>query len=373
MSAKELLPGELLPGELLRYATQLKLDNIGIKGQQILKNSRVLCVGAGGLGSPLLMYLAAAGVGTLGIIDDDNLELSNLQRQILYQTKYIGEPKTKIAQRQLMALNPEIEIKIYPQRLIAQNALELISQYQIIADCSDNFSTRYLINDICFQTKIPFVSASVSQYEGLCTTFLGSIGPCLRCLFPIPPQTDIIPNCVTGGVLGVVPGLLGMIQATEIIKFLLQLGDLLVKRVLSIDILQMNFREFQLQRNSACTICVDTPATSSQHSYLPEAENMNAYIITPEELKELLAANANIQLIDVRTAEKHEIFNIGGKLIPTQELPERLHELDPNKPTVTYCTMGGNSMRALQYLLSVGFKDVRSLDGGMTLWQERGF
>jgi len=243
----------LSANELIRYSQQIKLAEIGLIGQEKLKNARVLCVGLGGLGSPLLLYLAAAGVGTLGIVDDDSVELSNLHRQILYRSSQIAEQKTVAASTQLSALNPSIQVNTYSARLGAHNATELISQYDIIADGSDNFSTRYLIHDVCFALEKPYVYASASQFQGYCSVFQGNKGPCLRCLFPVPPNATA--NCAVGGILGVVPGMLGIIQAAEIIKWIANIGNLLEKRLLMIDLLKMSFKEIHLSQNPACKFC----------------------------------------------------------------------------------------------------------------------
>ncbi len=356
-----------------RYAQQIKLSNIGLEGQTKLKGAKVLCIGAGGLGTPLLSYLVAAGVGTLGIVDDDVVELSNLHRQILYHDHHVGTRKVESMRQQLLSMNPNLNIEIYSSRFNLINAADLIQSYDIVADCSDNFSTRYLINASCFRIGKPYVFASISQFQGKCSTFLGRQGPCFQCLFPKPPEDDAIQNCEESGVLGVLPGLLGVIQATEIMKWILQQGDLLVGRVLVVDILPMQFREFQLQQHPDCDLCVHYRMMGlfkNRDAFLRSSINMNEYTISVRELDQALKNNEEIQLIDVRTAEKHQAFNIGGKLIPLDELNGRLNELDPNKKIVTYCTSGGRSMRALQILLEAGFTSVKSLDGGMTAWRE---
>ncbi|SRR5579883_152174 len=358
--------------ELNRYLRQINLPGVGVEGQKKLKDARVLCVGAGGLGSPLLLYLAAAGVGTLGVIDHDRVEVSNLHRQILYQQQHIGHEKVSIAQQQMIAANPHIKVNAYAERFNLANAEMLVKEYDIVADCSDNFSTRYLVNDVCVKLQKPFVFASVAQFEGLCSTFLGQAGPCYRCLFPSPPADEVIPNCEEGGVLGVLPGLLGVIQAAEVLKLILVQGDLLVGRVLAVNMLTMCFQEFRLPPNPHCNIGVHPPMIRSLEQAVCRSKQAmnNDYLISPQELKAALENNEDIQLVDVRTAEKHHAFNIGGLWIPMEELPQRLGELDPEKVTVTYCTMGGRSMRALEFLVGAGFRKVRSLDGGMTAWRE---
>ena len=360
----------LTQSEINRYMRQISLDQIGIEGQKKLKNARVLCVGAGGLGSPLLLYLAAAGVGTLGIIDDDSVEISNLPRQILFQDQHIGYSKAEIMKQKLLATNPHIKINYYHERLIASNK-DIIKQYDIVADCTDNFTTRYFVNDVCFEFGMPYVFASVQQFVGQCSIFLGAEGPCYRCLFPSPPPREAIPDCNRGGILGVLPGIFGLIQAAEIIKWIVRAGESLCGRLLTLDMLKMQFNEFVLSKNPDCEICGKYRMIKPIQKLLESKTNMNEHIISPRELSESLKNQEDIQLVDVRTIEKHEAFNIGGKLIPLDELMHRFNELDPKKPVVTYCTSGGKSMLALKLLLSAGFKSVKSLDGGMTAWREQ--
>jgi len=356
--------------ELQRYQQQINLPAVGVAGQLRLKNAKVLCVGAGGLGSPVLLYLAAAGVGTLGIVDDDKVEITNLHRQILYGKKDIGLYKSEIAAEKLAEYS--ININSHPIRLTKENAEEIINQYDIIADCSDNFATRFLLNDLCYILDKPLVSASIYQFQGQCLTIHGKRGPCLRCLFPEIPKANEFQNCGEAGVLNVLPGLFGMIQATEILKWILQVGELLLGRVMVVDVLKMQFQEYKLFKNPDCELCMNGRIIHEnfEPTSCKTGENkMPEFIITTFELNKLLKKNADIQLVDVRTLEKHQAYNIGGKHIPIAELTERVNELDPQKLVVTYCTSGGNSMRALQLLLSLGFKSVKSLDGGMTAWQ----
>lgn len=356
---------------MMRYQQQINLPEVGEAGQLKIKNAKVACVGAGGLGTPLLLYLAASGVGTLGIIDDDKVELSNLHRQILYQDKDIGRSKAECAAEKLSAY--ESIIHIHPARLKPDNAADLLRQYDIVADCSDNFSTRFLLNDICFQLDKPLVSASIFQFQGQCMTFHGKRGPCLRCLYPDMPDENGILNCDQAGVLNVLPGLCSMIEASEVLKWILSIGELLIGKVLIVDTLKMRFLEYELPKNPDCDLCVNGRMMHDnlRHDSCIKGENMNReYIITSFELNELLRKNSDFQLVDVRTVDKHVAYNIGGKHIPMAELSDRFNELDPEKLVVTYCTSGGNSLRALQLLLSVGFKTVKSLDGGMTAWRE---
>lgn len=349
--------------ELIRYSQQIKLDEIGFSGQEKLKNARVLCVGLGGLGSPLLLYLAAAGVGTLGIVDDDVVELSNLQRQVLYRSSQVAHQKTIAASAQILALNPLIQLHAYSEKLTENNAARLINNYDIIADGSDNFYTRYLIHDVCFELKKPYVYASASQFQGYCSIFYGSNGPCFRCLFPSPPSSDMVPDCNTSGVLGALPGLLGIIQAAEIIKWILKIGHSLEKRLLMVDLLKMTFKEIHLSQNPDCKRCVHhqslsltITATQCHH-----AIDFKKYAITPEQLSEFLERDHPTMLVDVRTTKEHEIQNIGGKSLPLAELPHRLSELKRNHHIILYCHSGQRSLLALNILLEAGFTSVKYL------------
>jgi sulfur-carrier protein adenylyltransferase/sulfurtransferase len=339
--------------ETARYLQQLKLSNIGLEGQQKLKNARVLCVGTGGLGSSLLLYLAGAGVGTIGIIDSDFVELANLPRQILYQTEHVGQSKVHIAKQQLMALNPNVKIETYAFRFDLINAEELVGKYDIIADCSDNFQTRYLVNDTCCYLGKPYVFASISKFEGQCCFFLGNRGPCYRCLFPNFPD-DYIPNCTQGGVVGVLPGLLGIIQATEILKWLLQDGKLLNNRLLLINIMEMKFREIQLQQNPDCVTCIRKEKITNL--YHPEVCSDLISDMSSSELRELLESNSDFILLDVRSRQEHGQENIGGILIPLPELEYRLNELNKAKMIVDYCHSGMRSIQAAKILIRNQFK-----------------
>ncbi|WP_052117550.1 ThiF family adenylyltransferase [Legionella norrlandica] len=354
--------------ESVRYSQHIKLEEIGLVGQKKLKNARVLCIGLGGLGSPLLLYLAAAGIGGLGIVDDDIVELSNLQRQILYNRSHIKQKKTTIAKAQLLALNPSLQVNSYSKRLTEKNAAELISQYDIIADGSDNFHTRYLIHHMCFQLEKPYVYASASQFQGYCSIFHGKQEPCFHCLFPASTTNRNIANCEAGGVLGTLPGLLGIIQATEIIKWILQIGNPLNRRLLVVDLLKMAFKEITLTKNADCEYCVHHHPLKELiypvncHSQIDSKH----YSITLDELNQLFQKNTSIHLIDVRTAKEHEIQNIGGKILPLEELPHRLDELNPMQPIVLYCQSGKRSQIALRLLLEAGFTSVKYVVNGLT-------
>jgi len=359
--------------ELQRYNRHFSLPNVGVEGQQRLRAAKVLCVGAGGLGSPLLLYLAAAGIGTLGIIDDDVIDTSNLQRQILYATADVGQKKTLCAKTKLQALNPHINIVTYDERLTVVNALEIISKYDIIADGSDNFATRYLVNDACFHLKKPNVYASIFQFEGQCSIFSAPNGPCYRCLYDTPPPAGLVPNCAEGGVFGILPGLLGTLQATEVLKLILGIGDPLIGRLLTVDALTMRFGEFTLQRNPDCRLCThQQPFTLNnnigvcQMNTTPSASSISA--ISVKELAELKKNNANFVLLDVREPYEYDICHINGKLIPLGELPQRLTELDKNSSIIIHCRSGGRSATACMLLQAAGFKDVRNLTGGILAW-----
>ncbi len=353
--------------ELLRYSRQINLREIGISGQECLKNARVLCVGLGGLGSSLLIYLAAAGVGQLGLVDSDTVELSNLQRQILYQQSQVSCLKTESASAQILALNSTIQVEAYGERLTEKNAAQLISQYDIVADCSDNFYTNYLIHDVCFSQKKPYVYASVSQFQGHCSLFDGkNKGPCLRCLFPDFPDSNFIPTCNEGGILGVMPGLLGVIQATEVLKWILKIGQSLEKKLFIANLLEMTFREIQLFQNPDCQLCVHNQ--SLHRLYYPPKQahclNFANYSITASAMRKSLK-NDKVMLLDVRSVAEHKAYNIGGKSLPLDELPRRLNELNPNHFLILYCYSGQRSIQALKRLREAGFTNVKYLIGGI--------
>ncbi len=355
------------PDELHRYSRQIKLNELGLSGQEKLKNARVLCVGVGGLGSSSLLYLAAAGIGRLGLIDHDHVELSNLQRQVLYRLPHISHSKVASAKEEILLLNSDIQVDIYHEKITEKNAAELINQYDIIVDGSDNFYTNYLIHDTCFTHKKPYIYASISQFQGYCTLFTGKEGPCLRCLFPTPPDPKHIPSCDAGGVLGVVPGMLGIIQATEVIKWIVGIGDTLEKRLLMIDLLKMTFKEIQLVQQPNCELCVHhQPLDKLIYPSAPQhCSNGNDHSITSKDMFELLK-NPTVTLVDVRTPEEHHAKNIGGKLIPLSELSSRLHELNREHTIILYCRSGVRSQQAVNILREAGFGSVKHLVDGMS-------
>lgn len=349
----------------LRYHRQeLLIDKCG---QQKLKNARVLCVGAGGLGSPLLLYLAGAGVGTIGIVDHDTVELSNLHRQIIFSMQDLGLKKGIAAKNKMLHLNPEITVDVFLDKLSLQNAHQIIANYDIIADCTDNFATRYVINDACFYLKKPNVSASIFHFEGQCSVFTALEGPCYRCLYPEISAINVLPNCAESGVLGVLPGLLGTIQATEILKIILGLGDTLIGRLLTVDAMNMQFREYQIKRDRYCVLCGEN---SKSLSYPKEVLCMSETIpeISVTELAEWQKEGRDFLLLDVREPSEYAECEMGGTLIPIGELPNRLNELNPAKQTVVHCRGGGRSKRAAALLKEAGFQDVRNLTGGITAW-----
>lgn len=360
--------------ELLHYSRHFNLPGIGMEGQRCLKNARVLYVGAGGLGSSALLYLAAAGVGTLGIIDHDQVEISNLQRQVLYSYDEISHKKIKAAQIRLQKINPFIQIIPYDMRLSHINALEIIRQYDIVADGSDNFITRYIANDACFHLKKPYVYASISQFEGQCSVFTAKNGPCYRCLFAEPPPAHLIPNCAEGGVLGMLPGIMGSIQAVEVIKLLLNIGKPLIGRLLMFNALEMRFHELHITANPTCRLCQYHQAFDALPHH--EFESCAADEKFPSEISvidfyELRQKNKEFVLLDVREPYEYAICNLGGKLIPLRELPNRVTELDPKKYFIVHCKSGGRSQQAMRLLQAHGFLNTSHLAGGIMAWIEK--
>jgi len=362
--------------ELKRYSRHLIMPEIGRAGQEKLKQARVLCIGAGGLGSPLALYLAAAGVGHLGLVDADVVDLSNLQRQVLHRSEDIGRNKVQSARDKLLALNPEIEIELHCSMVTPDNALELLAQYDIIADGSDNFATRYLVNDACVLLGKPNVHASIFRFEGQASVFDVAHGPCYRCLYGTPPEAGEVPNCAEGGVLGVLPGLMGVVQATEVIKLIVGIGEPLIGRMLCYDALQMRMRELQLLRDADCPAC-GTRRSIRDLSAHREAAVPCALVAVPEiaahELQHWLACAgaASPLVLDVREQAEWDSCRIEGAIhIPLAQLQERLGELDPKADIVVYCLMGARSRRAVAQLREAGFKTVRSLNGGIRAWAD---
>ena len=370
---------ELNREEFLRYGRHLIIPEVGLEGQRKLKSASVLIIGAGGLGSPLAFYLTAAGVGRIGIVDFDVVDLSNLQRQILHTTKDVGRSKLESAREKLESLNPNVKIETYEMRLTSENALDLIKEYDIVVDGTDNFPTRYLVNDACVFLKKPNVYGSIFRFEGQVSVFYADKGPCYRCLYKEPPPPGLVPSCAEGGVLGVLPGIIGTIQALETIKLILGIGEPLIGKLLLFDALKMKFRELKLRKDPECPVCGENPTVKELIDYeafcgiTPEQIlHQSGLEITPEELKEKLENGEDIILIDVREPVEYEINRIeGSKLIPLSKLPEKVNELDQTREIVLYCKMGGRSARAVQLLRELGFTRVKNLAGGIDAWIEK--
>jgi sulfur-carrier protein adenylyltransferase/sulfurtransferase len=372
-------PAALTNDEILRYSRHLILPEVGMEGQQKLKNARVLCVGAGGLGSPLALYLAAAGVGTLGLVDFDVVDYTNLQRQIIHTTNDVGRSKLQSASDKLKAINPAINLRLFDTKLTSANALELFRDFDIIADGTDNFPTRYLVNDACVLSHKPNVYASIFRFDGQASVFAVESGPCYRCLYPEPPPPGVVPSCAEGGVLGVLPGLLGVIQATEVIKLILGTGEPLIGRLLLVDALTMRFREMRLKKNPDCPVCGANPTVRELIDYNQfcgiRGQEAPARMAVPEmqveELKRRLDRGDNIFVLDVREPHEYQICNLGGHLLPLNDLPARVNELDPQREIVVHCKLGGRSAKAVEFLQQAGFKNVSSLAGGITAWSDK--
>jgi adenylyltransferase/sulfurtransferase len=366
--------------EIRRYSRHLIMPEVGMAGQRRLKQGSVLLIGTGGLGSPLALYLAAAGVGHIGLIDFDVVDESNLQRQIVHGSATVGLAKIESARQRLHDLNPHIEISSFETQLSSANAMELMRPFDVIVDGTDNFPTRYLSNDAAVMLGKPNVYGSIFRFEGQATVFSPKDGgPCYRCLYPEPPPPGLVPSCAEGGVLGVLPGVIGTIQATEAIKLLTGIGETLVGRLMLYDALAMRFRELKLRRNPACPVCGEQPTVTELIDYeqfcgiTPEVQSVsNQNEITPSELAELLKRSDRPFLLDVRNPYEVEIAAIPGtdKLIPVDQLPERLNELDSSVEMVIYCRSGARSGRAVDLLKSAGFKKVRNLTGGVLRWSD---
>ena len=366
----------LTPEEVSRFARHLTLPQVGAEGQLRLKSARVLCVGAGGLGSPALLYLAAAGVGTLGIVDADSVDTSNLQRQVLHGTSDVGRAKTDSAAERLRALNPHLTLQLHPVRLTPANAPEIFANYTIILDGTDNFAARFAISDACVQLAKPHVYAAVDRFEGQASVFSalrpdGARGPCYRCLHPAPPPPESMRSCTEAGVLGVLPGVLGLLQATETLKLILGCGEPLIGRLLLFDALAMRFREMALPRNPNCSGCGDAPALAKTSAVADNRNMVNGIPqITPAELKRRLDAGETLCVLDVREPHEYARAHIGGTLIPLNDLPQRLHELDRAQEIVVHCKMGGRSQKAAEFLAQAGFTRLHNLAGGIQAWSE---
>jgi molybdopterin/thiamine biosynthesis adenylyltransferase/rhodanese-related sulfurtransferase len=365
--------------EVLRYSRHLIMPEVGMEGQLKLKQAKVLCIGTGGLGAPLGLYLAAAGVGRIGLVDFDVVDFTNLQRQVLFGTTDVGRPKIEAAADHLRNLNPEIQIDTFETRLTSENALDLFKDYDIIVDGTDNFPTRYLVNDACVLLGKPNVYGSIFRFEGQITIFGAPGGPCYRCLYPEPPPPGLVPSCAEGGVLGVLPGIVGTIQAAETLKLIIGKGDPLIGRLLLFDALGMKFRELKLRKNPECPVCGDHPTVTKLIDYQEfcgirgeEAPAAPTTVpeITPRELKARLDRGDDLYILDVREPHEYQICNIGGHLIPLGELSRRVHELDSSREIVAHCRSGKRSAEASEFLRKAGFRKIWNLKGGILAWSD---
>jgi sulfur-carrier protein adenylyltransferase/sulfurtransferase len=365
--------------EIQRYSRHIMLPEMGLAGQKKICSTSVLCVGAGGLGSPALIYLAAAGIGKIGVLDDDKVELSNLHRQIIHGTADVNRPKTESARDHLAQINPNVEIVLHHVRLKSDNALEVIRPYDLVVDGTDNFPARYLINDACVLLRKPNIYGSVFRFEGQISVFAPHLGgPCYRCLYPEPPPPGSIPGCADGGVLGVLPGLIGCLQATEAIKLALGKGGSLIGRLVLVNALEMEFRELKLRRDPACVLCGEKPTLTKLIDYQqfcglvtePTDRNLLPDEVAVQDLKRALDdASLNIKVIDVRDPEECQITRIQKVInIPLGTLPQRFGELDPDQTLYVHCRNGVRSMKAVKFLKEKGFNNVKSVRGGLSAW-----
>jgi sulfur-carrier protein adenylyltransferase/sulfurtransferase len=373
----------LSPQEVARYSRHLIMPEVGMDGQKKLKAASILLIGAGGLGSPLGLYLAAAGVGRIGLVDFDVVDFSNLQRQVLHGTPDVGRPKLQSAKEKLQAINPEVKLDLYETRLSAANALDIFKSYDIIIDGTDNFPTRYLVNDACVLLGKPNVYGSIFRFDGQASVFAPPRGPCYRCLYPEPPPPGEVPSCAEGGVLGILPGLVGCIQATEAVKLVLGSGSPLIGRLLLYDALQMTFQEFKIRRNPRCPMCGDQPTIKAlidydqfcgvrgQEATAPAAADPSGDI-TVEELHGRLQKGDKVFILDVRNPEEYQICKIAGStLLPLPALPQRFGELDKNREMIVHCKSGMRSAKAIAFLKQQGFTKLRNLKGGILAWAEK--
>jgi adenylyltransferase/sulfurtransferase len=370
---------DLSKEEMLRYARHLMLPEVGYAGQKRIRDTAVLCVGAGGLGSPAMMYLAAAGIGNIGVVDFDPVELSNLQRQILHGVSDLGRPKVDSARDTILRLNPHVRVATHAVRLTRENAMEILAAYDIVIDCTDNFPTRYLTNDACVLLRKPNIYGSISRFEGQASVFAPHLGgPCYRCLFPQPPPPGTVPSCAEAGVLGVLPGIIGCIQAMETLKLALGHGELLLNRLLLLDALAMKFREIKVRRDPACPICGPRPTITRLVDYEDFCGISKPLIktalhrdeVTVQAMKQALDNPAlHIQVIDVREPDEYKLAHIPGTLLmPLSTLPQRYLELNSEKSYYLHCKAGGRSLKAVQFLKDKGFRNVKSVQGGILAW-----
>jgi sulfur-carrier protein adenylyltransferase/sulfurtransferase len=366
--------------EVARYSRHLILPEVGVEGQLKLKQAKVALIGAGGLGAPLGLYLAAAGIGRIGIVDFDVVDASNLQRQVIHGTADLGRKKLDSAADRMRDINPNVGIDKFDTGLSSANALEILRDYDVVVDGTDNFPTRYLVNDACVLLKKPNVYGSIFRFEGQATVFAYEDGPCYRCLYPEPPPPGLVPSCAEGGVLGILPGLIGVIQATEAVKIILGVGETLKNRLLLYDALGMRFRELRLRRDRNCPVCGDQPTVTKLIDYQefcgirPMASQAAPAegVIDPTEVKQKLDRGDDFLLIDVREPHEYQIARIpGARLIPLGELPKHLSELDPETDIVAHCKTGGRSQKAVDLLKQNGFRHARNMTGGITAWSDK--
>ncbi len=366
--------------EISRYSRHLIMPEVALGGQKQLKQAKVLTVGTGGLGSPLALYLAAAGVGTIGIVDFDVVDESNLQRQILHGTSDVGRPKVESARDRINDINPNVNVIIHEEALTSENALDILKDYDVIVDGTDNFPTRYLVNDACVILGKPNVYGSIFRFEGQASVFYAEEGPCYRCLYPEPPPPGLVPSCAEGGVLGILPGTIGVVQATETVKLILGIGEPLVGRLMLYDALGMNFREMKLRKDPNCPVCGENPTVTElidyqefcgiQQAGAAEAEN-DVPEITVGELKTKMDNDEDINVLDVREPHEYELVNIGSKLIPLGELPERLIEVQNNGGDVAVlCRSGSRSADAVRLMQNAGFSNTYNVKGGILAWSD---
>ena len=374
---------ELSNDEIARYSRHLIMPEVGMEGQKKLKAAKVLLIGTGGLGAPLGLYLAAAGIGRIGLVDFDVVDFSNLQRQVIHSTKDVGRPKLQSAKEKILGINPHIQVDTYETMLKSENALDIIKNYDIVIDGTDNFPTRYLVNDACVLLDKPNVYGSIFRFEGQASVFYAREGPCYRCLYPEPPPPGLVPSCAEGGVLGILPGTIGLIQATEAVKLIIGRGRTLVGRLMLYDALEMKFRELKLRKNPKCPLCGENPTIKALIDYdqfcgitpqpvaaVPSKEG--AFEITPEELKALVDRGVAPKILDVREPHEFDICRIPNSiLIPLGQVSARLNELNPNEEIVVHCKMGGRSAKAVDVMRKAGFKKVKNLTGGINRWAQK--
>ncbi len=369
--------------EIRRYSRHLIMPEVGVQGQKKLKAASVILVGTGGLGSPLGLYLASAGIGRIGLVDFDVVEITNLQRQILFTQADVGRPKLEAAKERLKAMNPHVELVTHEARLSTDNAMEILRGYDVVVDGTDNFPTRYLVNDACVLLGTPNVYGSIFRFEGQASVFDAARGPCYRCLYPEPPPPGLVPSCAEGGVLGILPGIIGTIQATETIKLILGSGEPLIGRLLLFNALRMRFRELKLRKNPACPLCGTNRTIRKLIDYEefcglrrgeegPAPAAAEGWEITPEELRSLLDAKRPLRVVDVREPHEWEICHMAGaKLVPLSEFVQRIGEFDSAEVMVLHCHHGTRSMKALELLRAAGFRKIKSLKGGIDAWAEK--